>query len=62
VDIEDIEGLKTILYSICVEMLVNGKWIGVRPQVGSFFIRETRGTNAEIEFTIDTPYINIQVR
>jgi hypothetical protein len=62
VDIEDIEGLKTILYSICVEMLVNGNWIGVRPQVGSFFIRETRDTNAEIEFTIDLPYINIQVR
>ena len=62
VDIEDIEGLKTILYSVCVEMLVNGNWIGVRPQSGSFFIRETRDTNAEIEFTIDLPYINIQVR
>jgi hypothetical protein len=62
VDIEDIEGLKTILYSVCVEMWVNGNWIGVRPRSGSFFIRETRDTNAEIEFTIDLPYINIQVR
>lgn len=62
VDIEDIEGLKTILYSVCVEMYVNGKWIGVRPQTGSFVIRESRDTNADIELTIALPFINIQTR
>ena len=62
VDNEDIEGLKTILYSICVEMYVNGKWVNVRPETGSFMIRESRDTNTDIELTIQLPYINNQSR
>jgi len=62
VDIEDIKGLQTILYSVCVEMLVGSTWKSVRPQTGSFIIRESRDTNADIELTIDLPFINIQTR
>jgi hypothetical protein len=62
VDVEDIRGLKTILSSICVEVLTPEGWIGVRPETGSFKIYESRGTTADIEFTIQLPYTNIQSR
>ena len=62
VDIEDIKGLKTILSSICVEVETTSGWIGVRPETGSFKILETKGTTADIEFTIQLPYTNIQSR
>jgi hypothetical protein len=62
VDIEDIEGLKTILYSICVEIQTAQGWIGVRPETGSFKILETKDTKATIEMTFVLPDINIQTR
>lgn len=62
VDVEDIRGLKTILSSICVEVLTPESWVGVRPETGSFKIYESRGTTADIEFTIQLPYTNIQSR
>ena len=62
VDIEDIEGLKTILYSICVEIQTAQGWIGVRPETGSFKILETKDTKATIEMTFVLPDINIQSR
>ena len=62
VDIEDIRGLKTILSSICVELQTAQGWVGVRPETGSFKILETKGTTADIEFTIQLPYTNIQSR
>ena len=62
VDIEDIRGLKTILSSICVEVLTPNGWVGVRPETGSFKIYESKGTKADIEFTIQLPYTNIQSR
>ena len=62
VDIEDIKGLKTILSSICVEIQTAQGWIGVRPETGSFKVYETNGTTADIEFTIQLPYTNIQSR
>jgi hypothetical protein len=63
VDIEDIEGIKTLLYSPCVEMLVSEnpiKWQTVRPQVGSFKLYDTTQLKATIEITFELPYINIQ--
>ena len=62
VDVEDIEGLKTILYSICVEIQTAQGWIGVRPETGSFKILETKDTKATIEMTFVLPDINIQTR
>jgi hypothetical protein len=62
VDIEDIEGLKSILYSICVEIKTAQGWIGVRPETGSFKILETKDTKATIEMTFVLPDINIQTR
>jgi hypothetical protein len=62
VDIEDIEGLKSILYSICVEIQTAQGWIGVRPETGSFKILETKDTKATIEMTFVLPDINIQTR
>jgi hypothetical protein len=60
VDIEDIKGLKTILSSICVEIETTQGWVGVRPETGSFKVYESNGTTADIEFTIQLPYTNIQ--
>lgn len=63
VDIEDIEGIKTMLYSPCVEMLVSEnpiKWNTVRPQVGSFKLYDTGDLKATIQITLELPYINIQ--
>lgn len=62
VDIEDIEGLKSILYSICVEVQTAQGWIGVRVETGSFKILETKDTKATIEMTFVLPDINIQSR
>jgi hypothetical protein len=62
VDIEDIEGLKSILYSICVEIQTAQGWIGVRPETGSFKILETKDTKATIEMTFVLPDVNIQTR
>jgi len=63
IDIEDIEGLKTILYSVNVEMLVSQnpvKWQTIFPQVGSFRINDTKQTKATIEITFELADINIQ--
>jgi hypothetical protein len=63
VDIEDIEGIKTMLYSPCVEWLVSEspiKWQTVRPQVGSFKLYDTNELQATIQITLELPYINIQ--
>ena len=63
VDIEDIEGLKTMLYSPCVEMLVKENpitWQTVRPQVGSFKLYDTTDVRATIQITLELPYIFIQ--
>jgi hypothetical protein len=63
VDIEDIEGIKTMLYSPCVEMLVSEspiKWNTVRPQVGSFKLYDTSDLKATIQITLELPYVNIQ--
>lgn len=63
VDIEDIDGIKTMLYSPCVEMLVSEspiKWNTVRPQVGSFKLYDTSDLKATIQITLELPYINIQ--
>lgn len=63
VDIEDIEGIKTMLYSPCVEMLVSEnpiKWNTVRAQVGSFKLYDTTDLKATIQITLELPYINIQ--
>lgn len=63
VDIEDIEGIKTMLYSPCVEMLVSEtpiKWQTVRPQVGSFKLYDTTDLQATIQITLELPYVNIQ--
>ena len=63
VDIEDIEGLKTMLYSPCVEMLVSETpitWQTVYPQTGSFKLYDTSDIRATIQITLELPYINIQ--
>lgn len=63
VDIEDIEGIKTMLYSPCIEMLVSEnpiKWQTVRPQVGSFKLYDTNDTQSSLQITFELPYINIQ--
>lgn len=63
VDIEDIEGIKTMLYSPCVEMLVSEtpiKWQTVRAQVGSFKLYDTTDLQATIQITLELPYVNIQ--
>jgi hypothetical protein len=63
VDIEDIEGIKTMLYSPCVEWLVNETpltWQTVRPQVGSFKLYDTTDMQSTIQITLELPYIFIQ--
>lgn len=62
-DIEDIEGVKTVLYSANVEMLISESpitWQNVRPQVGSFKLYATNQTSATMSFTIELPKVNIQ--
>ena len=63
VDIEDIEGIKTMLYSPCVEWLVKENpitWQTVHPQVGSFKLYDTTDLKATMQITLELPYINIQ--
>jgi len=69
VDIEDVQGLKTILYSTCVEMLMNPNewsstvapiWQIIRPKTGSFKIYNTNELKTTIEITFDLPYIYTQ--
>jgi hypothetical protein len=63
---EDIQGLKSILYSPNVEVLVNPltweiddpKWQIYRPQPGSFKIIDTDEIRTDIEITFNNPYIN----
>jgi hypothetical protein len=69
VDIEDVQGLKTILYSSCVEILMNPNewsstvapiWQIIRPKTGSFKIYNTNETHTTIEISFDLPYIYTQ--
>jgi hypothetical protein len=65
VNIEDIEGIKTMLYSVRVEMLTNPetwqtegpRWLIVRPNPGSFKLYDTNEIRSTIEITLDLPYI-----
>ena len=62
-DIEDIEGVKTMLYSPCVEILVSETpitWQTVHPQVGSFKLYDTNDITSSLQITLELPYINIQ--
>lgn len=69
-EIEDIEGLKTLLYSPSVEWLRNPEtwetegceWVTVRPQKGSFKLYDTNEVRNVIEITIELPYIYNQQR
>lgn len=64
-DTEDIDGVKTLLYSPNVEMLVSQSpitWQRVRPRVGSFNLYSTNQTKNQISFTIELPRQNIQVQ
>lgn len=68
VDIEDIEGIKTMLYSPCVEMLVNPetwgtespKWLNIHVVKGSFRLYQTDQIKSIIEIQLEMPNINIQ--
>ena len=68
VDIEDVEGIKTMLYSPNVLLLLNPttwqadgpKWLGVKPLPGSFKLYDTDQKKTEIQFTLEFPEINIQ--
>ena len=67
---EDMNGLKTLLYSLSCKMLLNPetwqadglKWRTVRPQPGSFQVLDARQIETLIEITFDLPYINTQRR
>ena len=68
VDIEDIEGIKTMLYSPCVEMLWNvntweteqPKWINIHVVKGSFKLYQTDQLKSTIEIQLQLPDLNIQ--
>lgn len=70
IDIEDINGLKTMLYSPCVEMLYNiktwqtekPKWINVHVVKGSFKLYQTNQNKNVIEIQLQLPNINIQTQ
>jgi hypothetical protein len=70
VEIEDVEGIKTMLNSVSVEMLTNPetweteglKWMTVRPQKGSFRLYDTDEIRTTIEVTLSLPYIFNQQR
>jgi len=70
VDTEDIEGLKSILYSPAVEMLSNpstwqsegAKWLNVRINKGSFKLYQSDQVRNTFEIQIELPDVNIQVR
>ena len=62
-DIEDVKGVKSILYSTNVEMLISESplvWQNVRPQIGTFKTYSTNETKSKLSFTIELPRINIQ--
>ncbi len=69
-DNEDIQGVKTIMYSRTVEMLMNPstwtvdgpKWQRIRPRKGSFKIIDTNEVRSQLTITFDLPYINGQQR
>lgn len=66
IDNEDIQGIKSLLYSPRVEILMNPEtweaegltWQVFRPQQGSFKILNTDEIRSEFELTLDNPYIN----
>ena len=70
VSIEDVEGIKTLLYSPCVEMLMNPLtfnntntppiWQTIVPNAGSVKLYATNELNTIIEITFSRPYINNQ--
>jgi len=68
VEIEDIEGIKTMLYSPCVEMLANPetwqaespKWLNIHVVKGSFKLYQTDQIKSIIEIQLQMPSINIQ--
>lgn len=69
-DIEDIEGIKTMLNSVNVEILTNPdtwtiegpKWKNVRPVPGSFKLYDTDELRNELEITLRFPDINGQMQ
>lgn len=69
-DTEDLTGLKTIMYSPMVEILMNPStwetdgpvWQIVRPEKGSFKIIDTNQVRNTLEITFTQPYINVQQR
>lgn len=70
VDIDDIDGIKTMLYSPCVEMLVNPetwqsqgpKWLNIHVVKGSFKLYQTDQIKSIIEIQLQLPNINIQIQ
>jgi hypothetical protein len=67
VDIEDVEGLKTLLFSPCVEMLMNIDtvsasvapiWQTVRPLAGSFKLYNTNQFKTDLEITFELDPLN----
>lgn len=68
VPISKIEGIKTMLYSPNVLMLMNPdtwesegpKWLKVRIVPGTFKLYDTDQKKADIQFTLEFPEINIQ--
>lgn len=63
--IEDLEGIKSVLHSVKVEMLINPltwqtdgpKWRHVEPAPGSFKLYNTNQVRNDIEITLDFPYL-----
>jgi hypothetical protein len=70
IDPEDKEGIKTLYYSLNVEVLTNPdtwetdgpKWKTYRPQKGSFAMGETGVNQWLVQITFETPYINNQTQ
>lgn len=67
VDIEDVEGLKTLLFSPCVELLMNIEavsasvapvWQIVRPLAGSFKLYNTNQFKTDLEITFELDPLN----
>lgn len=70
VDVEDLEGIKTLFYSVNIEVLTNpdtwqvdgAKWETYRPQRGSWSFGETQQNKRLLEITFDKVYINNQTQ
>lgn len=66
IDNDDLQGLKSILYSPHIEMLTNPdtweidgcKWVVARVETGSFRIIGSDEVRSEFVVTFDLPYIN----